>query len=501
MPGILSPFKAAGRGLNGILNLGTQNALGAVGGDLNQVNPQDRAALRSNFLMSLGRGIQTGDIGGNIQQFQQGQAAPLLDFRAKQAEAARVAQEQEALKQQQAAMQQRLAEAQAAGGNQGFANEALLQGNSALANAAANVSKSFAPEVKEPTVINPRDVVKTVDGRTGIIRSDGSFVPTPEPKEGEEWKQLGNTLYNPDTKEWVIPPQAPKFLSVNGRPAIAKPDGQFTALDGKPIDPGTIRSVSELPNSAQGQVFQGLVEKYGGDATRAAAEFGAMSKPESSSDAAAIADGIVAGTIPPDLTGYYRMKSEIVSELAKRGYDLTTAGLDYGAEKKHLSTLNGVQMNRVRQATNFAYHSLDLVDYHSGKLSRLVDRTRFPVFNKALIAAAKGGAMGNDAQVAATELDTQIKDLQSELATVFKGGNSPTDKGLEQASEMLSSDWTEETLKAATNLARKNLALRLNAIKETTPILSGKTEGEKEAGVPSGTRLERGPDGKLRLVQ
>lgn len=106
MPGILSPFKAAGRGLNGILNLGTQNALGAVGGDLNQVNPQDRAALRSNFLMSLGRGIQTGDIGGNIQQFQQGQAAPLLDFRAKQAEAARVAQEQEALKQQQAALQQ-----------------------------------------------------------------------------------------------------------------------------------------------------------------------------------------------------------------------------------------------------------------------------------------------------------------------------------------------------------------------------------------------------------
>lgn len=182
--GILSPFKAAGRGLNGILNLGTQNALGAIGGDLNQVNPQDRAALRSNFLMSLGRGIQTGDIGGNIQQFQQGQAAPLLDFRAKQAEAAKVAQEQEALKQQQAALQQ---QRQAILADPSLAPEAKYQalaqieaglGNLGGAKQAVDIAGSF--QAAKPEIVDPNKLatVKGPDGKdvAGFYTEDGGFI-------------------------------------------------------------------------------------------------------------------------------------------------------------------------------------------------------------------------------------------------------------------------------------------------------------------------------------
>jgi hypothetical protein len=87
--------------------------------------------------------------------------------------------------------------------------------------------------------------------------------------------------------------------------------------------------------------------------------------------------------------------------------------------------------------------------------------------NRAAIDAAKSGILGDTAASAANQLTQQITDLQSELAVVYMGGNSPTDKGINQAKQMLDGEWSDKVLRDAVGLARKNLGLRLNSIART----------------------------------
>jgi hypothetical protein len=181
----------------------------------------------------------------------------------------------------------------------------------------------------------------------------------------------------------------------------------------------------------------------------------------SQSDAQLIAQAIMNGDQPPVLTGLYGKSASVKAELEKQGYNLTKATQDWTATQKYLATLSGAQQVRLRQATNFAYESLNVVD----ELNSQWKGGKFPLLNKANLALAKGGALGADAQSLATRLDSQIADLQSELATVFKGGNSSTDESLKLASQMLQSNWSQQQLADAINLVRTNLQIRLNSIK------------------------------------
>jgi hypothetical protein len=234
-------------------------------------------------------------------------------------------------------------------------------------------------------------------------------------------------------------------------------------------------------------------------------------KKEQPSEAQEIAKGIMEGKQPPELTGLGRggMAAKVRSELEKNGFDLTKAALDYQGTKQWVRTQNSSQQIKLKQATEFATESLDLIDNPSkpgddllGQLRGKIPRTQFPVVNKAAISAAKNGLFGEDAAEAARNLDIQIKDLQSEIATVYKGGGTPTDIGLKQAQEILKSDWSEKSLRSAINLSRKNLKIRLNSIKNTGAVGAG---GEPIGGSKSSDStnsdvvLERGPDGKLRV--
>ena len=55
--------------------------------------------------------------------------------------------------------------------------------------------------------------------------------------------------------------------------------------------------------------------------------------------------------------------------------------------------------------------------------------------------------------------------MTSELGNVYMGGNSPTDHALTLAAKNLSADWSEGQLRAALTLARTNLRIRANSIK------------------------------------
>lgn len=212
-------------------------------------------------------------------------------------------------------------------------------------------------------------------------------------------------------------------------------------------------------------------------------------------DAPAIADAIMRGEQPPDTSGLYRYGASVRSALAKKGYNLAQATEDWKATQKYLQTLNGPQQVRLRQAVDFTAESLgvvrDLVDQW--------DSGRFPVLNKAQLAAAKGGALGKNAQKIAVQLDAQIGDLVSELGTVYKGGNSSTDESLALAAKNLQSNWSKDTALSAIDLIERNLAIRRNSMKTASVAGTGRAnayapdQGELED--TSTTRQKSGGSG------
>lgn len=222
---------------------------------------------------------------------------------------------------------------------------------------------------------------------------------------------------------------------------------------------------------------------------------------EQEANADQVADGIYNGDLSPILTGRdSKTLYRIQANLHKRGFDLQAAQNDARALQRFQASANSAQQLRLRQGINFAVESLDQLDNPQnpgedliGKLRNAVPRTKFPVINRAALTAAKNGVFGQQAAEAATLLESQIKDLQSELAVVFMGGNSPTDRGLEQAQGMLQSDWSDQTLRRAIDLARRNLRIRVNSISNTMPagmsqqgIQQYQREGVIGGGAPGG---------------
>jgi len=234
------------------------------------------------------------------------------------------------------------------------------------------------------------------------------------------------------------------------------------------------RSTSAMPTSTDNLTSQTTLAQTGiqeAGATRRTgmanatqikvAELAAARTPSGSvntDDAKAIADEIVAGRQPP--TVHARIEGPVRAALARDGYDLTKATQDWTATQKYLSTLNGPGQVRLRQAVDFAYESIPLVD----NLAKEWQGGGFPLLNSARLIGAKQGLLGPQAQQIATKLDQQIVEMQAELAVVYRGGNSPTDEAMKQAAHILQTNWSLPTLQAALGLLQQNLLIRRNSI-------------------------------------
>jgi hypothetical protein len=180
-----------------------------------------------------------------------------------------------------------------------------------------------------------------------------------------------------------------------------------------------------------------------------------------------VADGIVEGALPPDLTSMYRDKIKIEAALQRKGFNLSLATSDWKAIQKHLSTLNGAQQERLRQAISFTGDSLDQIDSLYKEWKQVAGNSQFRILNKANLKIAKerGGRAGE----VATNLEAQINDLISELGTVYKGGNASTDESLRLAAENLKADWNEQTFNRAIQQIHTNLKIRTNSIVNSQP--------------------------------
>lgn len=315
----------------------------------------------------------------------------------------------------------------------------------------------------------------------------------------------------PSQLVWWQPADGSKPFKIRYDSRAPDASKMFAKIDGSPIDPqsGKIVDAAEAKDPGETAEMRTLADAYlASGKAKDKAEAMKMAGQEiikknqqrdtaqtirietgpggsqGQKDAKEIAQGIINGDQPPTLTGLYRIAGPVRAELERNKFNLREATLDWSGTQRWLSTLNGAQQTRLRQATDFAFESLDVIDDLSKEVGKHLDRSKFPILNRAALTAAKNGLMGEEAAIAAGNLEQQINDLQSEIATVYKGGNSPTDIGLKQATAILSSDWDEKRLKSAVDLARRNLRIRLNSIKQTGPVtFTGRGQGDGQQGV------------------
>jgi hypothetical protein len=181
------------------------------------------------------------------------------------------------------------------------------------------------------------------------------------------------------------------------------------------------------------------------------------------------ARAIVEGQATPVLTNYsFRDRTALAGELSRAGYNQMEAERDYKAVNKHLTTLNGAQQLRLRQAVSFAYDHLEVVDNLYRQWAAKAKASGFKVVNKAALAASAQlpGEMGALAQ----NLQAQINDFTSEMGTVYKGGNASTDETLRLAAGNLKADWNEQTWNMAVTKLKQSLTIRRNSINTTEAV-------------------------------
>lgn len=188
-----------------------------------------------------------------------------------------------------------------------------------------------------------------------------------------------------------------------------------------------------------------------------------------SSDVQDIAQAIVSGIQPPDLSRLYGKASAVRAELARQGYDLTKATTDWMATTKFIASSNSPQQVRMRQAEASVENSL-------GKLAALNDdykRSNFKFVNKADLIAATNGLYGEKAASQAQMMLGQIGFITDELAQTFMGGNSPTDPAFKIAQQVLGGDFTAKQLEDEIKLIQENLNYRKNSWATVGAMTSG----------------------------
>lgn len=190
---------------------------------------------------------------------------------------------------------------------------------------------------------------------------------------------------------------------------------------------------------------------------------------------------IIEGKQPPTIANSISGAGfQIKGYLAANGYNLTTATEDYDAVKKWQQTANSSTYQRAIVASDSAKKYIkNLRD-----LSDKWDRSNFPPLTKAELNLALNGVLGSEAQNIAQKVQTQVADLEADMASVYRYGLSSTNSSLENASRTLSTDWGNNRLQASLDVIEPNLDIRINSLKSPANIISasGTTDNQYVGG-------------------
>lgn len=258
--------------------------------------------------------------------------------------------------------------------------------------------------------------------------------------------------------------KAPEDFTLSEGQTRFGPTGQVIAQVDKPEADKHSPAYVEWQDYRNAGGTLGFDEYMTRDANRKAVQVRLNTGQGSVEDVKDVVQGMIDGTLPPQLPGRASpMYNAIMAEAQRRGFNLAGAATDWMATQKHVQTMNGAQQLRLNQAVNALPEMLDNVE----RLGKQWNGGRFAILNRANLAAAKGGAYGTKAAAIATQLDAQIADVVADLGNVYMGGNSPTDHALQLAGKSLSADWSEPVLHSMVELAKKNVQIRRNSINST----------------------------------
>lgn len=201
------------------------------------------------------------------------------------------------------------------------------------------------------------------------------------------------------------------------------------------------------------------------------------------SDAEAISHAIVTGLQPPVLTGLYKNSKAVRAALARDGFDLTNATLEWKAAEKQIQSLNGPQMVRYAGLANSVVNTIDEVR----KLSEQMKNSGIPALNAAKLQTLIQTAGNSPAGQLATKYQAAVNTLKEEFANLANGGYAPTEPAWALANQQINGNYGVDQLAAGLTEVQRLIRYRLNAIPNFKTLGAGGTNRYIGGGQPADT--------------
>jgi hypothetical protein len=178
------------------------------------------------------------------------------------------------------------------------------------------------------------------------------------------------------------------------------------------------------------------------------------------SNSDAIAQAIIDGKQPPTTTGLYKQGAAVKAKLARQGFDMTSANLEWQAAQKQVHSLNGPQMTRYAGLAKSVVNTIDEVK----SLSEQLQNSGVPLANAAKLQAYMQTA-GNtpNGQLAAKYL-AGINTLKEEFANLAQGGYAPTESAWALANQQINGNYGVQQLSATLTEVQRLIRYRLQGI-------------------------------------
>ena len=205
-------------------------------------------------------------------------------------------------------------------------------------------------------------------------------------------------------------------------------------------------------------------------------------------EAEEIAKMLMRGQGSARMTGLSRRSKTMVEAiLARKNFDLWKMEKDQDLVDLQMKTMNSFQMVNLVSRINFTAESLDKIDNPDNPGQDLIGQLeqtfgslapevkgKYKAVNRLFMEAAANGAFEKShpgSTKAAQLLQSQIAEIQDEIAAVYMGTGAPTDRGLDQAKNIIQGNWSSDTLRGAMQLTRGNLFTRQMSIQNAVRAL------------------------------
>ncbi len=181
---------------------------------------------------------------------------------------------------------------------------------------------------------------------------------------------------------------------------------------------------------------------------------------EGGSNSDAIAEAIISGKQPPTTTGLYKQGASVKAKLARKGFDQTSAQLEWQAAQKQVQSLNGPQMTRYAGLAKSVVNTIDEIR----DLAKQMDNSGVPALN-ALKMQAYMQTEGNSekGQLAARYIGA-VTTLKEEFANLAQGGYAPTEAAFALANQQINGNYGVKQLDASLTEVQRLIRYRLQGI-------------------------------------